>query len=104
MHPEALTGQRDARSVYNFERILTDRIDSQSARNAHGGLVPAVFCFFHPFQSCLVPLVARSSIALTELVLPTVWPKRLGPLRFGTFLQPSGGPVFCRLESGRNRV
>jgi hypothetical protein len=33
MHPKALTGRRDARSVYNFGRILTDRIDSQSARN-----------------------------------------------------------------------
>jgi hypothetical protein len=32
MHPKALTGRRGARSVYNFGRILTDRIDSQSAR------------------------------------------------------------------------
>jgi hypothetical protein len=45
MHPEALTGQRDARSVYNFGRILTDRIDSQSARNINGGPWARRFAF-----------------------------------------------------------
>jgi hypothetical protein len=43
MHPKALTGRRGARSVYNFGRILTDRIDSQSARNwKTAGLWPAI--------------------------------------------------------------
>src|ERR1700691_3449574 len=37
MHPKALTGRRDARSVCNFGRILTDRIDSQSARQVFAG-------------------------------------------------------------------
>jgi hypothetical protein len=45
MHPKALTGRRDARSVYNFGRILTDRIDSQSARNSKGGPMARRFCF-----------------------------------------------------------
>jgi hypothetical protein len=37
MHPKALTGRRDARSVYNFGRVLTDRIDSQSASHVFAG-------------------------------------------------------------------
>jgi hypothetical protein len=73
--PKALTGSRDARSVYNFGRILTDRIDSQSASlNAHKFTRRA---YGPPFLLCagvLPYVVARSVLPVIFSGYSSPWP------------------------------
>jgi hypothetical protein len=104
MYPEALTGQRDARSVYDFGRILTDRIDSQSARNLNGGSMARRFRFSIRYNPAWFRLLQIPRAAITRLV-PNGLVRCFRRITIWYF--SSARPRFLfwrRLESGRNHV